>query len=430
MPEPRDWYDAPAVSRRIIQPSFAALAERGRRRAHRTRAVRMAGVAVAAALVTTPLLALPGEQGPGRPGSPPTGAEVTGTQPGRSFAHGVEFFDIDHGVAYYYPVEVPSGKPCGAVVSVTGDRGQTWSRWRELPQFPNQRAVEDRTACLPVRVVPVAPETLLIPIDAEVASFFADAGFDPPATSFVSHDAGRTWQAYEPRVTTADVVPEGVDPEVGCAAGTGCLDQLYWYDPQTGDRMVARNTPPALEGMLAGHGEVAVAADASIWVTALAPDGDYHVSVSHDRGRTWTDRSPAHVADVDEFPFGRAVTYDGTTGYFYWGLSIAEGPGNPVHLYRTTDGGETWHPLPAEVPFDGEPRGIWVAADGLVMVDAAGNGYLSPDGAEAFQEVEQDLPWNVHPIRGGFHTNSLDLYTDAVSEDGLTWRGLELPTPP
>lgn len=431
MPELRDRYDASRVSDRIIQPPFAELAARGRRRAHRTRTVRLAGVAVVTALIATllPLLGEPGASGPdvaSSPAAPPTGSEpvVRGT-----YDRAIEFFDIDHGVVYYHAVELPGTVHCGAALAVTDDRGATWSGWRELPAFPHQRAIEDRTACLPVWVVPVAPDTLLIPIDAELMTSFADVGLPIPTSSFISRDAGQTWHEYEPKVRTAEALPDGVVPYLGCPTEIGCQDELYWYDPQTGDRVVALNTPPATTADRSGRGQVTVAADGSIWVTGLDASGAYHVSVSRDRGRTWVDRSPASV-NLEEFPDGGVRTFDGTTGYFFWAPPAEEKP-ERIHVYRTMDGGETWHPLPAQPPFENDPRGrfgIWAASDGLVLADATGNAYLISDGAAAFEEVEL----NVTPgelVRGSsFHTQ-LD-QTMAVSEDGLTWREYALPDPP
>lgn len=440
MSELRDSFDGTTVSARVSQPPFAELASRGRRRSHRARAVRLAGVAVIAALAVIPLLTLPEGGGARTPAFPFPSASPPGEGRMGTSVSSLSFLDLDHGVVNFAIGELSDPQRCARLLSVTGDGGATWSEFREVPNLPD--APDEAGGCDLDEVIQPAAGTLIIPIGADLVAAFRQAGEDPPATSFISHDAGQTWQVYEPRVRTAEAVPDGVVPMVDCVAGSGgagvdeCRQRVYWYDPHTGDQMVAEHTPPALADEMTRHGEVTVAADGSIWVTGLEPDGTLHVSVSRDQGRSWLDRSPGQ-AGPDDYPNYDTATYDGDTGYFYWTRQQPDDPPGPTHLLRTTDGGETWQPLAGGTPFPGRLQGLWATRDGLIVVDEAGTTHLLDDGGDTFEDVDLGLPVaGVRPIRGGFHGGHLTDYRSApgldgaLSPDGLVWRGYRVPQPP
>jgi BNR/Asp-box repeat protein len=433
MPEFHDQYDTAAVSDRISQPPFAELVHRGRRRAHRTRTIRLAGVAVVAALAATPLLTLPSQDGPGTPAASPPGLE-----PGLWF---VTFLDVDHGIATNW--DQPT---CTFSLFVTDDGGSTWSEPRALPGFPGRERIEAERYCLIPDVTQVAPDTLVVPVDSRIEHEYVSMSMDPPASSYVSRDAGRTWQEYELETRTADTVPDGVIPSTHCETrfqpgeyeppeGGWCTGapQLSWYDSQTGHLMVLRNNPQV---ELLYTPEIGV--DGSIWVGGHDAGGHPHISVSEDRGRTWRDVSPPPAQDVDA---GAAISaavsaWDSDTAYFHPMTEIG-GSTTPSEFYRTTDGGETWQPLPAAQQFE-DIAGVGVARDGTLVVsdlrdpesDTDGVVYRSGDGGETFELVD---PLGLLPMQvsGGYYGDTYDFTEQhvirAVSEDGLTWREFDLP---
>src|SRR5690606_4301930 len=197
-----------------------------RRRAHRVRAARAAMVTGFAALAVAPLLIAPGENPPGTPAAPPPTPEW------EWYEIQVSFLDPDHGVASY------AGDACGeGWFSVTRDGGETWTELRELPDVDPGGGTGSAAGCVQPVVILIAPDTLLIP------------GPPPPSVlperpSFISHDAGRTWREYQPRVRTADSVPDGVVPSWPCDEEVCKEAGLGWHDPLTGDWMVLRNNPP------------------------------------------------------------------------------------------------------------------------------------------------------------------------------------------
>jgi hypothetical protein len=437
MPEFRDRYDIAAVSDRISQPSFTELAHRGRDRAYRIRRVRLAGVAVVAALAVTSLLTLPSQTGPSTPAaSPPPSLE-----PG---LWRMTFLNVDFGIATNWDQTT-----CIDALFVTDDGGSTWSEPRHIPDFPGRKRIDAQRYCLVPDVIPVAPDTLVIPLDSRIEHEYVSERMDPPTTSYISRDAGRTWQEYEPRIRTADAAPDGVVPDVYCEAefrpgeydsplNDWCVGQprVSWYDPQTGDRMVLRNNPQA-EWFYTPE----VAGDGSIWAGGHDSDGNHHISVSRDRGRTWRDVSPPpaeDAEDVDEPTSAAVAAADGNTAYFYSHTESAW-PARQTPIYRTTDGGETWQPLPAAQRFL-DVAGMWVVGDGALLVELLTKGegqprdglvaYLSHDGGDTFDTVELSATVVVQ-ISGGFrgyaHDFSAEGAVDAVSEDGLNWRVFDRP---
>lgn len=432
MSELRDLYDDGAVSNRIIQPPFAELATRGRRRAYRTRTVRLAGVAMLAPLVAAPLLTVQGDGAGTDPRDFPNVQfpdEFYGSG-GRSYS--VEFYDASHGFATYRG-DLEDG--CGTTwLSATRDGGASWSELRAMPrlsppQLPDGYAGDD-LACFHPWVIPASAETLIVLVGADTR-----AGYEwvrPYTIALISHDAGRSWQEYEPQVETVDTVPDGQVPGQHCEDNLCEEMRLGWYDPETGDRMVLRNNPPDLIGR---SGPV-LAADGSISVTGVDNDGYYQVWVSEDRGRSWQDRSPDRVGDpsdpgdpADPDRGTEFATGDGETGYLWtWG------PGADDALHRTDDGGETWHRLPAGHPFTA-PSSMRVAPDGTLAVaeSESGTQYVSSDRGETFQATDQPL-WEVRPLAEGWYgfladDSAENPTNDWLSEDGLTWQPVRIPRP-
>src|SRR5690606_5055437 len=250
--------------------------------------------------------------------------------------------------------------------------------------------------------------------------------------SFISHDAGRTWREYQPRVRTADSVPDGVVPSWPCDEEVCKEAGLGWHDPLTGDWMVLRNNPPP-----AAYAGLAVGFDGSLWAYGPDEGGELRVALSRDRGRTWLDRSPdpqtTPAADAGWLGHAVLTAYDGDTAYLHRAGDTGEP--DPFDLFRTTDGGESWQRVPAALRF-ADVVGVWTNREGgLVVVDMNGHldnyQYLSTDGGETYTRVHLPVSLVVE-VRGGMYgrpgrvpePDTADFY---VSEDGITWRPVEVP---
>jgi photosystem II stability/assembly factor-like uncharacterized protein len=418
MPELRDLYDREAVASQINPPALAALEERAR---HRVRRNRVAGAAVIAALVAVPLLTIQGEDDLGGPPplqtpspspSPPAAPALPPPlqDPGDHVVN-LTFSNLSHGFAVH---QTGPHDLCAAWLSTTEDGGSTWSELHQLPGSYHDESTEDDGGCFAPELVPVAAEILVL---NELS--------DSP-TSYISRDAGQTWQEYHPRARAADAVPAGVNLQTHCLSENLCEEQvLSWHDPETGDIVeLSGNAPGAFTA------DVRVATDGSIWLAGIGAQTGYHVSVSRDRGRSWQTTTLGEDPDLTDLVNGAAfTTHDGVTAYCATRGSTAGRDGSGS-LYRTVDGGMSWQRIA-----DGRPVspifGLWVTPDGsLVAVDDRHGRYLSTDQGETFAPA--DLPVeSVQPIPGGFYgmVSDPDRPHDAyLSEDGLVWRPVQAPS--
>lgn len=434
MPELRDLYDERGASAQILQPPFAELLGRSRSRRHRNRLATSIGVAAFAALTAVPVLAVhgAGDQGAPSVSAPSSLPYSTG------LVSWVDFHDPGHGVAGYL-----LGDECEGWLSFTQDGGESWSGLRELPPVSGESFPEgsdtpppgDDPRCFAPRVIPVGGETLVMPVTLQ--SIPGREWVDPPTTSFISRDGGRSWQEYQPQLRTEEAVPHGVRLERHCVDTTCEQARLGWYDPATGDRVVLRHDPPVVpDGK--GGGPL-VASDGSIWLAGTGPDGDYVISVSRDRGRNWQTEPVVDLdlrtGDGDGGPGSMdgvgVVPTDGRT--VYAALRQASGGRAETFLYRSDDGGGTWHRSPQPLPFD-DVSAIWGSPDGaLLVVDGSGVHRISTDGGKSFAAAAVPV-WDVSPIVGGFFGSALDdSATDPIagylSEDGVTWQPVRIPRP-
>lgn len=417
MPELRDRYDHGAVSNWIIQPPLADLQDRARRRTRRHRATGAGAVAVLAGLVAVPLLTLPGG-GWNAPGDP------TSVPAWERDALSMAFYDLRHGVATYL-----SSDGCGLHLSATRDGGVTWSEPRALP---DEAVAEERSSdgsvssvsCGWWPVVPIAAETLVMPLTTETPS--VDEWVEPLPSALISRDAGQTWQEYQLRLQTAEAVPDGVIPEPHCRENQCPETQLGWYDPQTGQPTVLRDNPPTATTGDAST-VASVAADGTIWVAGKDAEDGYRVSVSRDRGHTWETGSLGRVDGAEPDDDIVLAAADGETAYL--ASRPLDEPGASSVLYRITDDGQTWHRL-GERPFD-VVAALWMAPDGtLALLDNGWRTHLSTDQGETFQDAGPTVQ-EVEQITGGFFgwaaDDSVDPVDGYLSEDGLQWRPVRAP---
>lgn len=383
----------------ITPPDLAAIGDRARHRTVRRRTQIGAVAAVVAVSVAVPLLrALPdAAQPPAQPAIP------------ASMTFELDFADADHGYALGSDCEDPD-QVCTLALFATGDGGRHWER-RTLPEGDELFSVAQLT---------VIDENRLV-----VDRILADG---EQLTRIVSKDRGSTWQ----KGALGGVAPSAPLPENGWLQGVcvgedegGC--ELGVGTPsQDGDLVVPAPAQPSLVEPQVGR----VATEGGrFWATGIdRRTGRWAVSVSSDRGETWTTTPltvPGEPAMIEPWA---VVEHDGVMYVTLQG-SIAKGPYGLLSVYRSTDDGltwtNTWQATPETVlqAMLGSPV---VTADGTLLVYSAAEGtFESADGGRTFTKAGQQLPGEVTWTRGGY-VAKVKGHAYAISADGVEWRTFEI----
>ena len=349
------------------------------------------------------------------------------------------------------------------------DRGEHWTQRCSSPAPLTVRALA---------VAPGDPSTLL------AGTSFFETRIDGQPDEYdgnlqLSTDGGQTWRAVSGRLDRVRGVAFSpgfaTDGTVFAVAGTpgehGLADGgvyrstdggLNWTEVLSGTMVEALALSPEF---LKDH---------TLWVSTFADQSTLGVRVSTDGGDTWTVLTwslhahalvPSPNYGVDGTLFvgtgdqGLHRSVDGGVSWTQvlsrpvtalavspaYGASrtlyagVQESPGGPGAIYRSTDGGATWHRADAGIPstlrqaqgatWGGEAATISVlafAADGSVLAgvhygDGAGGGavYRSVDGGESWQAAGGGLgAFSVYALATA-PSGSLSFY---AGTDGGLWR--------
>jgi photosystem II stability/assembly factor-like uncharacterized protein len=195
---------------------------------------------------------------------------------------------------------------------VSGDGGATW---RARPGLPAEGVVAD------LAVDPRDPRTVY----AQMSYLYR------------TRNGGRSWAPIGPElVSVVGFALDTADPGMLYAATTGGL----YRSPDGGDTW-------SLSGF-EGTFVLAVAADPRDASTLFAATpretgGAVLVWKSSDRGATWTAATPLEFFNFPGTPYFRFDLARPDTAYLFFSVY----PSQPAPLFRTTDGGVSWAPLPA-----------------------------------------------------------------------------------
>jgi hypothetical protein len=188
----------------------------------------------------------------------------------------------------------------------------------------------------------------------------------------ISTDGGRTWTDVKAVTQPVAQVPAG--GWIQCAPGT--IDEpctLLAFDPVT-----AHSAPLSVQPALDVDLPADVPTSAGLWVTGheRGPDQRPAVAVSLDHGRTWSvhvfGSGEAGFPALGPFDTAEPSSVDGVTGYTIIAVAGVTS-GLTQFVYRTVDGGATWHRVNAAqtLPAGNYPGGSYVAADGTHVVLAS-----------------------------------------------------------
>ena len=167
----------------------------------------------------------------------------------------------------------------------------------------------------------------------------------------ISNDNGMTWgepHALAPSETRQD------DPQIVVDAGDGVTVYTAYMEGDKSSMFVARSDdfgqtfdPVLVEDIERGLDKIALAArDGHVYLSYHSQQKIW-VSVSHDRGETWTVVQPVHNTNSKlgvSLPSGAAISPDGTA-YLAWnGVNNPGQAKGTINLYitSTADGGESW----------------------------------------------------------------------------------------
>ena len=343
--------------REAVQPPFATLVERRRRRTHRQ--VLVAGLAVVACLSTAALVARPG--GHGRPAGPAaTSTLAPSTDPSVAPSTGPS---IDSGAPQpsigslafgasgdLYALRSSCDAPCAsdgtgphtATVLRSTDRGTTWTSVGSTHPFYSG----------------VANLVLLGSTDM----WIIQGGL--AATE--SRNGGRTWHdwPYVQGGSNFDALP----PQA--AGGT------VWFVVGPNIRTARAGQEPiahTASGMESIVSMAAVDADHAE-IVAVDNNNDAHWLATSDRGAHWQDMPnpcpTSRLPSVSAGPSGKlwAICSDGPVG------------GTQVKSLRTsTDGGDTWSAT-LTLPQEGELQNVYPFADGAWRTGDRSDIYHTTDG--------------------------------------------------
>jgi photosystem II stability/assembly factor-like uncharacterized protein len=385
-------FDAEAVGAAVRQPPLAELSAVLRAR-RRRRGAALAAAAVAAIAVGT--AAPPAMDDSDSSAAPPVDRALTR----------VVLVDGDAAVA----VRVRGGG-CDVALAATEDFGRTWSPFRQV-RFDGFDPEEHRGACA-VNIVaePLGVRSYLVRVDH--------------ARTLLSTDQGRTWRDAEPSIVVVDGFPAGAKP-ITCRRLCAAQETAMAVDPASGTVYRLRAAPLP---------------EAVLSVTYAAPDGSFWavytnfgerpmIARSTNGGRTWRTWLGLPGTEITSL-----VARDERVAYALMDFT----------LYRTTDGGQTWAELPADLPAGLRGRPMAITADGSPVVfdgpnaqaprdchDRCDEGDLyawtSTDGGLSFTRGPSligRIPVDqIGPVRILYRTGE-DLM---VSSDGVDWRRLGLP---
>jgi photosystem II stability/assembly factor-like uncharacterized protein len=273
-------------------------------------------------------------------------------------------------------------------------------------------------------------------------SALAPKGTSPDNTERVatSHDGGRTWTRVTTQVdsTPLPVVPNG--GWLGCG-GPSPARCLYAYTAGGAHRAPLANQPS-----LVHMHPMDLPASAGLWVAGEDPVSyRVGVAVSKDRGHTWSPvwTPGAGERDFPDCPNGEdaeVTSLDGMTAYAVVTCNSA-GPDvvNRVLVYRTGDGGITWHRVDPGGTFPNAVGWLsYIAADGTHVVDAARTNpaqwWSSRDAGNTYQHATQlnGLPAEpteaVSVLAPGLYL-AFDRTAVYLSNNGIDWTRAAVSVP-
>jgi photosystem II stability/assembly factor-like uncharacterized protein len=244
-----------------------------------------------------------------------------------------------------------------------------------------------------------------------------------PGGDVISVDGGWHWSATASDPHPFSAVPDAAEA-VGWTASSG-ETRVAAVNPATGAIRALEVQPPLMAISVRP-----IPADLGIWVTGL--DWITHrpaVSVSRDRGQTWTTALLPDLPSVTWPDPSAVATLDTADGRVAYVQAEINGPGPTEQaVFRTADGGATWVRVDPTGRLRHGFKVSFVARDNrhVAIGDPSPSAtYVSSVDAGPYEDLSLPLPASaaaaIRVMRGGgYLTSSPDAIY--VSDNGLAWR--------
>ena len=272
------------------------------------------------------------------------------------------------------------------------------------------------------------------------AGWTSDSGLDSPSIASVaagpsgilvaagangrlarSIDGGRNWSRVDTTAVAStfhftQVVFRG--PALGLAVGRDFsgFDRTIYRTQDGGRSWVA-----SLREYGNGFSNLVFSDDNTAWVG----DSDGTLLRSTDAGLTWS--RPIHPSGSAAYGTGVLAFSSRTTGlYLAWGGT----------LFRTTDGGDRWDPVPATPAWLNCSQQLTFVTTQLVFLSVCGELHRSADAGLTWQQVADAIIWRpgnaIESMTVAFATPDVGIAAGSfgslqrTSDGGVTWRTLPM----
>lgn len=395
----------------MVAPVFEELRQAASVRRTRRRLL-LAAAAVAIVLAGSMVVAAPWQREP----VPPAEQTVQGVDPARVILQDVEF--VDSRLAYALASDCPDDLRevrCRHVLYVSDDSGESWT---VRSQLPARLGFTSSSPGFEFELVPgIGPDDLTV-IVSDPAHSPVTVG---TGSMLRSADGGRTWgepvlvsRSAQP-AAPSEPVPLRAVRDSGCSDNSSCPPVLGWLDVENATWVEFPAAPPDLPNSTVPVMAVNPANQGrGVYVVDISVQNPNAVVVdaSPDGGQSWVHNEIPVGASDSARELGLVVADDGVV-YLSVGTNTV---GMAGQLFRTEDGGATWHEVSTGQVLDFR---VFTASGGTLLA----TGIASGEDSRLMSSVDGGGTWDavdIPPVVGLYLSDSGNVVVATHLEVGAT----------